>query len=86
MKVMMKVSMLLLTAVLMIALLVACGNRQMIDTTYTYDHAIISLPDGRVVDGEIQSWRDYEDGDQIQVVVDGNTYLVHSSNIALIND
>lgn len=45
-----------------------------------------SLPNGEVVDGKIQSWRDYEDGDQIQVTVDGKTYLVHSTNIALIND
>lgn len=52
--------------------------------TYTYNRAIISLPNGEVVDGKIQSWRDYEDGDQIQVTVDGKTYLVHSSNIALI--
>ena len=57
-----------------------------LDTTYTYDRAIISLPNGEVVDGKIQSWRDYEDGDQIQVTVDGKTYLVHSTNIALIND
>lgn len=77
------------TFLLVVALcvsLVACGNRQLLDTTYTYDRAIISLPNGEVVDGKIQSWRDYEDGDQIQVVVDGKTYLVHSSNIVLIND
>ena len=58
----------------------------MIDMTYTYDRAVISLPNGEVVDGKIQSWRDYEDGDQIQVTVNGKTYLVHSTNIALIND
>ena len=33
--------------------------------------------------GAVQSWTDYEDGDQIQVKIDGITYLVHSSNIAL---
>ena len=54
------------TFLLVVALcvsLVACGNRQLLDTTYTYDRAIISLPNGEVVDGKIQSWRDYEDGD-----------------------
>ena len=75
----------LLAATLAVSL-AACGNRQMIDMTYTYDRAVISLPNGEVVDGKIQSWRDYEDGDQIQVTVDGKTYLVHSANIALIND
>lgn len=63
-----------------------CGNRQLVDITYNYDTAIISLPNGEVIEGKVSSWRDYEDGDQIQVVVDGKTYLVHSSNIALIND
>lgn len=75
-----------LLAVALCVSLAACGNRRLLDTTYTYDRAIISLPNGEVVDGKIQSWLDYEDGDQIQVVVDGKTYLVHSSNIVLIND
>ena len=75
-----------LLAVALCAAFAACGNRQILDTTYTYDRAIISLPNGEVVDGKIQSWRDYEDGDQIQVTVDGKTYLVHSTNIALNND
>ena len=80
-----KVFAFLLAATLAVSL-AACGNRQMIDMTYTYDRAVISLPNGEVVDGKIQSWRDYEDGDQIQVPVNGKTYLVHSTNIALIND
>lgn len=62
----------------------ACGNRQIFDTTYTFDRAIISMPDGTVIEGKVQSWTDYEDGDQMQVKIDGKTYLVHSSNIALI--
>lgn len=63
-----------------------CGNKQVFDTTYTFDKAIISLPNGEIVEGEVQSWKDYEDGDQIQVKIDGKMYLVHSSNIALINE
>ena len=63
-----------------------CGNKQIFDTTYTFNKAIISLPDGTVVEGRVDSWRDYEDGDQIQVKIDGVTYLVHSSNICLIAD
>lgn len=62
------------------------GNQQLFDTTYTFDHAIVSLPDGTVVKGEVDSWNDYEDGDQIQVKIDGVVYLVHSSNIALMNE
>ena len=64
--------------------LCACGNKDMWDTVYTYDRAIISLADVSVVTGRVQNWRDYEDGDQIQVKVDGKTYLVHSMNVTLI--
>ena len=65
--------------------LTAC-NKQIIDTIYKYDRAIIYLPDGTVVDGKVQSWTDFEDGDQIQVKIDGVTYLVHSSNVVLIDE
>ena len=76
-----------LLAVLGLLTVVLSGcNKQIIDTTYSYDRAIISLPNGDVVEGKVSSWRDYEDGDQIQVVIDGTHYLVHSSNIVLISD
>lgn len=77
---------------LMIFLLIICAlllsgcNYDLIDTTYEFNRAILSLPDGTVIEGTVQKWTDYEDGDQIQVVIDGTTYLVHSANIALIKD
>ena len=74
-----------LTAVLMLAMLSGC-NRQVFDTTHKYDRAIIHLPNGEIVDGKVQSWRDYENSDQIQVKIDGVTYLVHSTNVVLIAD
>lgn len=58
-------------------------NKQLIDVTYKFDEAIISLPNGEIVEGKVDSWKDYE-GDQIQVKIKGKTYLVHSSNVALI--
>ena len=63
----------------------AC-NKQMVDLTYSYERAILSLPNGEVIEGKVSSWTDFEDGDQIQVRIDGKTYLVHSSNIVLISD
>ena len=63
--------------------LTAC-NQQIIDTTYTYDRAILSLLDGEIVEGKVTSWKDFADGDQIQVKINGKSYLVHSSNIVLI--
>lgn len=76
----------IVTLVLLVTILSSCGNMQMIDTTFRFDKAIISLPNGEVVEGKIDSWRDYENGDQIQVRVNGDTYLVHSSNIVLIKE
>ena len=65
--------------------LTAC-NKQMVDLTYSYERAVLSLPNGEVIEGKVSSWTDFEDGDQIQVRIDGKTYLVHSSNIVLISD
>ena len=67
------------------SLTVGC-NKQMVDLTYSYEYAILSLPNGEVVEGKVSSWTDFEDGDQIQVKINGKTYLVHSSNIVLISD
>ena len=79
---------LLLVVVMILSLaLIATGcNKQMVDLTYSYEYAIISLPNGEVVEGKVSSWTDFEDGDQIQVKINGKTYLVHSSNIILISD
>ena len=77
---------LLLTTTIMILSLCACGNKILLDTTYTFDEAIIRLPDGSVISGEIAAWTDYEDGDSLQITLkDGNTYLVHASNAVLIS-
>ena len=59
-------------------------NQQLFDTTYRFDRAIISLPDGTIVEGKVSSWTDFADGDQIQVVIDGVTYLTHATNVVLI--
>lgn len=73
----------LISALAMLLALSACGNKQLFDTTYTFNKAIINLPDGTVIEGKVTSRKDYE-GDQIQVVVDGTTYLLHASNVALV--
>ena len=73
----------ILVALIMAVTLTGC-NKQIVDFTYTFDSAIIELPNGEVIGGKVDSWKDYEDGDQIQVTIDGVTYLVHSSNICLI--
>ena len=74
-----------LVLVVLIVALTGCGNRDMFDTVYTYDEAVLSMADGTIVRGKVQNWRDYEDGEQIQVKIDGVTYLVNSVNITLIH-
>lgn len=74
-----------ITACIMLLLLTGC-NYDMVDTKYSFDRAVIQLPNGEVIDGKVESWRDFEDGDQLQVKIDGNTYLVHSNNCVLIDE
>lgn len=69
------------SAVASVLLLAGC-NKQMIDLTYEYSQAQIKMPDGTVIEGKVDSWNDYE-GDQLQVEINGTTYLVHSSNVIL---
>ena len=75
----------LVLAVLTALALSGC-NKQMVDLTYSYEYAIIALPNGEVVEGKVTSWTDYEDGDQLQIKIAGKTYLVHSSNVVLISN
>lgn len=68
-----------------ITTVILCGcNRQVIDLTYSYDYAQLKMPDGTIVEGKLDSWHDY-DGEQVQVVIDGVTYLVSSMNLVMIS-
>ena len=86
----MKKKLTLATLIAVIGLLTACSAigsyKQIFDMTYSYNRAILYLPNGEVIDGKVDSWTDYEDGDQIQVKINDKTYLVHSSNIVLISE
>jgi len=74
----------ILIFILSIGLLTAC-NKQIIDTTWNFDYAYVKLPDGSVVQGELDSWKDWDDSDVIQVKIKGVTYLTHYSNVVLID-
>lgn len=66
--------------------LTGCGNKDMLDTVYTYDYAIVSMPDGTIEKIEIKQWCDYE-GEQVQIKAkDGTIYLVSSVNCILIRE
>ena len=76
-------------AALLVLILISCTgcyNKQLFDTTYHYDRAIVYLPNGEIVEGRVSSWTDFDDGDSIQVKIDGKTYLTHICNVCLIDD
>lgn len=79
-----------LILVLIFALLALSGcslyNRQIMDLTYSYEYAVLRLPTGEVIQGRLNSWLDFDDGDQIQVKIDGRTYLTHIANVVLISE
>ena len=66
--------------------LTACkiGNRETgWDTTQTFNHAILELGNGELIEGTVTSWRDFEDSDVVQFTMDGITYLTHYSKVIL---
>ena len=77
---------LLVMAVLATIVLCGCGNQQLIDTTYSYEYGYVALPNGEVIEGKVSSWRDWEDSDTIQVVINGKTYYTHTTNVILVSE
>ena len=82
-KTLIAIALILILAISIITL--SSCNMQILDTTYSYEYAYISLPNGNVVEGKVDSWVDYE-SDAVQVVINGKTYLTHYSNVVLISD
>ena len=70
----------------MCVLLGGCGNMSVIDTTWSFEKAIIFLPDGEKLEGKVSTWNDYDGSDMIQVTIAGKTYLTHSSNVVMISE
>ncbi len=59
-------------------------NRQIgFDTKQTFKWAIIQLGNGELIEGPVDSWRDFSQSDVVQVTINGDTYLSHYSNIIL---
>ena len=80
-----RIALIIFLAIILISC-TGCYNKQFIDMTYHYDRAIIYLPNGEIVEGRVNSWTDFEDGDSIQIKIDGKTYLTHICNVCLIDD
>ena len=83
-----RVALIIFLAIILISC-TGCYNKQFFDITCHYDRAIIYLPNGEVVEGRVSSWTswtDFEDGDAVQIKIDGKTYLTHICNVCLIDD
>ena len=82
----MKKIILVMMLIIAVVLLSSCGNRQVgIDPNQTFSKAYIRLGDEwKVV--SVKAWRDFENGDEIQIITnDGTVYLSHYSNMVLVN-
>jgi len=66
-------------------ILTACNsNREkFFDTKWNFEHAIIQLGNGELIEGKVDSWRDFSESDTVQVTIGGITYLTHYSNVIL---
>lgn len=52
----------------------------------TFTYCYIVLGGQEIVRGAITQWRDYENSDTVQVLVNGKYYLTHYTNVVLIAD
>lgn len=65
-------------------LLAGCGNRQLIDTKWTFTKAKIVIGN-ESIEVDVKSWRDYDNDTSIQVIAqDGTVYLTDKKNVLLI--
>lgn len=79
--------------IIMVLVLVGCENAHKTGNritggkdvqTFTYCYVVL---DGQeITRGAITQWRDYDNSDVVQVLVDGKFYLTHYSNVVLIAD
>ena len=52
----------------------------------TFTYAYVVLDGQEIARGAITQWRDYDNSDVVQVLVNGKYYLTHYSNVVLIAD
>ena len=52
--------------------------------TFTYCYVVLGGKE--VVQGAVTQWRDYDNSDVVQVLVDGKYFLTHYTNVVLVAD
>ena len=87
-----KILVCLFVAFVVIGILAGCanvktGNRIIAGKdVQTFNYAYVRLGDDTIVQGYVTQWRDYDNCDEVQVLLDGKFYLTHYSNVVLIAD
>ena len=78
---------LLLSTLLVVPLLASCGNKDILGLTYTFNYAQVKIPDGTIIDGQVDEWAREDKTDSIRVTFkDGKgTYFTHATNVVLYN-
>ena len=85
---------------LMVVLLMVCIVAASCDSEYyktgnritggkdvqTFTYAYVVLDGQEIAKGAITQWRDYDNSDVVQVLVNGKYYLTHYSNVVMIAD
>jgi len=82
-----------LIAVMVIALLVFAGCEHKTGNritggkdVQTFTGCYIVLGGKEIVRGAVTQWRDYDNSDTVQVLVNGKYYLTHYTNVVLVAD
>ena len=52
----------------------------------TFTYAWVKLGGEDIVKGFITQWRDYENSDTVQVMINGKFYLTHYTNVVMVAD
>ena len=89
-----KIGAIVLVLVLCVCLLSSCdesyyksGNRITGGKdVQTFTYAYVVLDGQEIARGSITQWRDYDNSDVVQVLINGKFYLTHYTNVVLIAD
>lgn len=52
----------------------------------TFTYAFVVLDGQEIARGSITQWRDYDNSDVVQVLINGKFYLTHYANVVLVAD
>lgn len=88
-----KALLLIVLAIVMLLVFSSCGDPHKTGNritggkdVQTFTYCYIVLGGKGVVKGAVTQWRDYDNSDTVQVLVDGKYYLTHYTNVVLVAD